>query len=387
VTRPAATLAPARRLAAIPRSGIRAVLERAAGADVVDLASGDPSFPTPAHDVAAAADAAARGDTHYTVGTGTAELRAALAAALARDHGIDDVDGDREVVVTAGALNALAGIFLTLLDPGDEVLVPDPGFANYAAQVTLAGGRAVPVPASAARGWAIDVDELRARLTPRSRAIVVNSPCNPTGAVLDAETAAAIVRLAEEHELALISDEAYEHVVFAPAVHRPLLAVPGARERTVTILSVSKTFAMTGWRIGFAVAPPPIAQELAKVQEHVVGCPSSVSQAAARAALEGPAAPAAAMALEYRRRRDLVVDALAELPGVALVPPDGALYAFPRIESLGPEPALALADAGVLVVPGEAFGAQGKGHVRISFAGATPALERGLERLRAAVAA
>jgi aspartate/methionine/tyrosine aminotransferase len=361
------------------------VLERAGAGDIVDLASGDPDFPTPGHISAAAAEAAARGETHYTFGSGTPQLRAAVAATLARRYGIDDIDAEREVVVTAGALNALAAVFLALLDPGDEVLVPDPGFANYAAQVMLAGGRAVPVPSTAESGWAPELGALRAAVTPRTKALVVNSPANPTGAVVDAESAAAIARFAEEHDLAMVSDEAYEHVVFDAAVHRPLLAAPGARERTVTILSVSKTYAMTGWRIGFAVAPPQIVEQLAKVQEHLIGCPSSVSQAAALAALEGPFEPAAAMVAEYRRRRDLVVEALAGLPGVHLVPPSGALYAFPRIDSLGSEPALALADAGVLVVPGEAFGAQGAGHVRLSYAGDPAALERGLERFRAAV--
>lgn len=371
--------APARRLASVPRSGIRRVLEAARGSDAVDLAGGDPSFPTPEHIVEAAAQAASAGATHYTHGRGEPRLREAIARKLEAENGID-CDPEQEIVVTAGALNALAATFLALLDPGDEVLLPDPSFANYAAQVALAGGTAVPVPLGS--DWQLDVDAVRERLSSQTRAIVLNSPANPTGAVLEPAALGALAATLDGSSVVVISDEAYEHLVYPPARHVSVAALPGFEGRTVSVFSFSKTYAMTGWRLGYAVAPPELGAALTTVQEHLVGCASAVSQAAGLAALQGSREPAERMLEEYRLRRELVVEAFGSLDGVALVPPAGAFYAFPRIDVLGPEPAGALAASGVLTVPGEAFGSLGRGHVRISFAGPSEDLERGLRRVQ-----
>ncbi|MGH3008417.1 MAG: pyridoxal phosphate-dependent aminotransferase [Gaiellaceae bacterium] len=372
-------LGAARRLESVPRSGIREVLEAGRGSNAVDLAGGDPSFPTPEHIIAAAAEAAAAGSTHYTHGRGELRLREAIAQKLSRDNGIV-CDPEREVIVTAGALNALAATFLALLDPGDEVLIADPAFANYAAQVALAGGVPVPVPLTSE--WQLDVEAVREKLSSRTRAIVVNSPANPTGAVLERSLLEALAEALDGSRVVVVSDEAYEFLVYPPAQHSSLAALDGFADRTISVFSFSKTYAMTGWRLGYAVAPAGLDEALVKVQEHLVGCPSSVSQAAGLAALEGPREPAEQMLAEYGRRRELVVEALTGIDGVSLVAPAGAFYAFPRIDALGPAPARGLAEHGVLSVPGEAFGEQGRRHIRISYAGPFEQVERGLARLR-----
>ena len=359
------------------------MLEAVRHPDAIDLAGGDPSFATPEHILTSAAEAAAAGSTHYTHGRGEPRLREAIARKLEAINGVI-CDPEREIVVTAGALNALAATFLAMLDPGDEVLVPDPAFANYAGQVALAGGTAVSVPLT--DEWQLDVDAVRERLSPRTRAIVVNSPANPTGAVLERSALEALAATLDGSPVLVISDEAYEQLVYAPAEHVSIAGLDGFAGRTISIFSFSKTYAMTGWRLGYAVGPAEVGEALTKVQEHLVGCASSVSQAAGLAALEGPREPAQRMLEEYRRRRELVVGAFADLDGVSLVAPAGAFYAFPQIDGLGPAPARALAAAGVMTVPGEAFGERGRGHVRISFAASTDLVERGLARVCDALA-
>lgn len=357
------------------------MLETTRRPDMVDLAAGDPSFDTPAHIVAAAASAAGAGATHYTHGRGDPLLREAIARKIARQNGITS-DPEREIVVTAGALNGLAATFIALLDPGDEVLVPDPAFANYSAQIALAGGTPVPVPLT--RGWQIDLDAVRDRLSQRTRAIVLNSPANPTGAVLERSSLESLASILDGSPVMVISDEAYEDLIYPPAEHVSVASLAGFADRAISIFSFSKTYAMTGWRLGYVVAPPELSEALTKVQEHLVGCASAVSQAAGLAALEGPREPTERMLDEYAQRRQQVVEALAATDGVSLIPPAGAFYAFPQVERLGDSPAQAVADgAGVMMVPGEAFGARGAGYVRISFAGPSDALELGLARLQA----
>ncbi len=264
------------------------------------------------------------------------------------------------------------------------MVIPDPGFANYAAQVLLAGGRPVAAPLDEAAGWTYDLGRLTEMVTPRTRALVVNSPSNPTGAVYDRTELERLVAFAEMHDLVIVSDEAYEHLVYVGA-HHSVASIGRARERTVSVFSCSKSYAMTGWRVGFVVAPAPVSAELAKVQEHTIGCPSSISQAAAYAALTGPHEPFEQMWSEFRRRRDLVVEAFAGCSQAQMVEPAGALYAFPRIDGCE-KPAQWLLDvAGVQVVPGSAFGLRGSAHVRLSFAGDRARLAEGLERLREAL--
>lgn len=381
MTPSAVSVSPARRLSEVPRSGIRDAIETPAG-NVIDLASGDPSFPTPAHISEAAAQAARSGQTHYTHGRGEMRLREALARKLALENELSGVDPELDIVVTSGGLNGLAGSFQALLDPGDEVLVPEPGFANYAAQVMLAGGRPSPVPLLPERQWSYDFDALARAVTRRTRILVVNSPSNPTGAVLARTELEALAEFAAQHDLVVVSDEAYEELIYTRS-HQSFATCEGARDRTVSVFSLSKTYAMTGWRVGYVVAPPTLASEIAKVQEHLIGCPSSVSQAAALAAVTGPKETIVEMLAEYRRRRDLTVAGLQGAAGVTCVTPAGALYAFPHFASLGADPASALLErARVQVVPGEAFGRNVPQYIRLSFAGDPGELEKGLARIR-----
>lgn len=373
------------RVTAIPRSGIRAVIERAGRPGVVSLAAGDPDFSTPQHIVDAAVAALGRGETHYTHGRGIPELREAIARKLEIENGVSAVDPATDVVVTAGALDALAAVFLSVVDAGDRVILPDPGFANYVSQVLLAGGRPVPLAHTHGSGFLPDLDRLE-ELAADATVLVVNTPSNPTGAVLPREVLAAIADIATRHDLLVVSDEAYEHLVYDGAEHVSMAALPGMAERTITIGSLSKSWAMTGWRIGYAVGPAAVLDAVAKVQEHLIGCPPAMTQWGAVAALTGPTQARDEMVARYATRRDAVVTALSDLHGVDLVAPGGAFYAFPRFDLglAGDALALRVADeAGVVGVPGFAFGTVGAHHIRFSYAVPDETLGRALDRLRA----
>jgi aspartate/methionine/tyrosine aminotransferase len=371
------------RVRILPRSGIRRVLERPTAPDAVSLAAGDPDFATPAHIVAAANKAMFRGETHYTHGKGLIELREAFARKLRMENGIDRMDPAQHIVVTAGALNGLAASFLAIVDPGDEVIVPDPGFANYEAQILLAGGRPIPLASGHATRFLPDLDQLE-RLAKTATVLVVNTPGNPTGAVIDRETLAGIADIALRYNLLVVADEAYEHLVYDGVRHVSLATLPGMRERTLSIHSMSKSWAMTGWRIGFVSGPATLIDSIATVQEHLIGCPTTMAQWGAFAALSGPTGQRSAMVEHYARRRDLVVASLDGVPGLDLVAPVGAFYAFPRLDIglEGYELAEAISDgAGVVTIPGVVFGSQGRKHVRLSFALPDDTLAEGLDRL------
>ena len=365
----------------IPRSGIRRVLERGSRPGVVSLAAGDPDFATPHHIVSAAAAAMERGETHYTHGRGLIELREAFAAKLRIENDLT-VDPATEIVVTAGALNALASTFLATVDPGQGVIVPDPGFANYSAQVALAGGQVVPLALTT--DLTIDVAELE-RLAPSARLLVINTPGNPTGITLNRTVLESVADIARRHDLLVIADEAYEHLVYDEA-HVSIASLPGMAERTISIHSMSKSWSMTGWRIGFATGPAHLVEEITKAQEHLIGCPPAMTQWGAVAALTGSTEERDAMVDRYRSRRALVMDALDGLPGLELVIPTGAFYAFPRFEIglSGYELADAVVDgAGVIMIPGIAFGDGGAHHLRLSYALPEDRLSEGLNKLAA----
>lgn len=373
------------RLLRIPRSGIRRVLERPTAANSVSLAAGDPDLATPPHIVAAASEAMLSGMTHYTHGKGLMELRRAFARKLAVENNMPGVNPEREIVVTVGALNALSATFLALVNPGDQVIIPDPSFANYAAQVSLAGGTVVPLRAGHSTGFQPDLAQLE-QVAATAKILIINSPGNPTGVVLDREMLTNISEIAIRHDLFVIADEAYEHLVFDDHPHVSMASLPGMAERTMTIHSMSKSWSMTGWRIGFATGPADLIEQVAKVQEHLVGCPPAMTQWGALAALEGSTTPRNEMVANYARRRLLVLEALADVPGLDLVRPDGAFYAFPRftIGLEGYELAEAVADgAGVVTIPGVAFGKAGASHLRISYAVPDAQLLAGLEKLTA----
>lgn len=371
------------RMLRIPRSGIRRILDRTASGNLVSLAAGDPDFATPGHIIGAATAALAQGATHYTNGRGLIELRTAWAEKLAAENELAAVDPETQIVVTAGALNALSASLLSVVNAGDNVLVPDPGFANYQAQVLLAGGNPVPVAHPHSHGFAPDLTQLDS-LAADASALIVNTPGNPTGTVLSEDQLRAIADIAIRHDLIVIADEAYEHLVYGEGRHISIASLPGMADRTLSIHSLSKSWAMTGWRVGFVAGPADLVDLIAKAQEHLIGCPPAMTQWGAVEALSGPLTARTEMVRRYARRREMVLEALADLPDVDLVTPEGAFYAFPRFDIgvTGVELAERIADeAGVLAVPGIAFGDEGAAHLRLSYACDEAVLEQGLDRL------
>lgn len=365
-----------------------------AGADIVGFGAGEPDFPTPEH-VKEAARAALREDrTRYTVVAGVPELREAICRKLERENGLRYAPD--EVLVSAGSKHALFNAVAALCEEGDEVLIPSPYWVSYPEQVRYCGGVPVFVPTDPERGFRPRAADVAAALTPRSRLLILNSPNNPTGAVAEPGELQAIARLAVERDLWVISDEIYEHIVYEPARHVSIAAFPGMRERTVVVGGVSKAYAMTGWRLGWAAGPRPVIRAMADLQGQVTSNASTISQYAALAALEGPQEPVRAMVAEYRRRRDYALARLRGMPGMRCTEPDGAFYLFVSVEGLlgrrlggleltdGDAVAAALLEhARVAVVPGSGFGLPG--YIRISYACSLERLREGLDRIEAAL--
>jgi aspartate aminotransferase len=365
---------------------------RAAGEDVIDFGAGEPDFATPAHVVEAAQRACADPAMHhYTGAAGLPALREAIAAVTAAMSG--RAIEPAQVLVTNGGKHALLATFATLVDEGDEVLLPAPYWVTYPEQVRLAGGVPVELATTAADGYRVTVEQLEAARTARTKLLVFVSPSNPTGAVYPPEEIAAIGRWAAEHGIWVVADEIYEHLVYGDARHVSIAtAAPEVAERTVVVSGVAKTYAMTGWRVGWTVAPAPLIKRMADLQSQQTGNVANVSQAAAIAALNGPQDLVEQMRATYDRRRKVAHDAFAGLPGVACPLPEGAFYVFPDVSgvlgrSIGgtrADDAVALCaalleHAKVALVPGEAFGAPG--HLRLSYALDDTDLERGLARI------
>ncbi len=287
--------------------------------------------------------------------------------------------------MTPGAKPVMFFTILALCGPGDEVLYPDPGFPMYASIASFAGAVPVPVPLREANGFRIDVDELAAMITPRSKLLIINSPHNPCGSALTRADCEAIAELAVRHDLIVLSDEVYWALRYG-GEHASVLQFDGMEERTVLLDGWSKTYAMTGWRLGFGVFPAPLVEPVTRLAINSVSCTSAFSQYAAIAALDGPQDGVAAMTAEFRQRRDVIVAGLNALPGVSCLPPDGAFYAFPNITGTGiPAGQLAarlLAEAGVACLAGTAFGAYGEGFLRLSYANSVANIEAALDAMR-----
>jgi aspartate aminotransferase len=364
------------------RSGIRAVMELAlADPHAVHLEVGEPDHPTPAHVVEAAARGAREGHTGYTSSSGTADLRAALADKVRRVNGLDVTP--EHVVVTHGAMNGLTLVFQALLGPGDELLVPDPEFPNWRMSALTAGADVRTYPARPAAGFVPTLADIEATIGPRTRAILLSSPNNPTGAGYPPELLAGVVEIARRHDLWVVSDECYEAITFEG--RHVSTATFDTDGRVITAFSFSKTYSMTGWRIGYVVLPSVgLAEQLAQIAEATVACPSSVSQRAAFAAVTGPQDSVTLAVADYRRRRDDAVALLTEA-GVVCVVPHGAFYLLVDVSAVfpdGEELALRLLrEEHVAVAPGEAFGAGGAGMVRVSLASDPEQLRTGLTRL------
>jgi aspartate aminotransferase len=365
---------------------------RAAGEPVIGFGAGEPDFPTPAHVVAAAQRAAEDPATHrYTPTAGLPALRQAIADKTKRDSGLD-VAAD-QVVVANGGKHALYNVFMALLDPGDEVLVPAPYWVSYPEQVKLAGGEPVAVPTTKEAGFRATVDQLESHRTPATKALVFVSPSNPTGAVYPADEVAEIGSWAAEHGIWVVTDEIYEHLVYGEATFSSLPVVaPEAAARTVVVNGVSKTYAMTGWRVGWSISSVELAKGMNKLQSQSTSNVCNVAQIAAVEALGGPQDSVADMRAAFDRRRKLAVARLSAIDGIEVVEPEGAFYVFPSFEGvLGREiggrevrTTLELAEvlleqAKVAVVPGEAFGSPG--YARLSYALSDADIEEGIGRI------
>ncbi len=360
---------------------------RESGIRVLSLGAGQPDFDTPEPIKEAAIAAIRAGATKYTPVGGTIELRRAIGAKLERDNSV--VVSPEDIVVSNGAKHSLFNALAVCIDQGDEVLVPAPYWVSYPEMVRLAGGVPVPVLAREADGFRIDAESLEAAVTPRTRALILNSPSNPTGAVLGRRDLEAIAEVVRRHDLLVITDEIYEKLIYDGVRHISFATVaPDRRDSTIVVNGVSKAYAMTGWRIGYAAAPHAIAQAMVDYQGQATSNPCSISQAAATAALGLDDALLAPMFAEYARRRALVIERLGRLPGVRLAPPAGTFYAFPNFSRLLAARGFAraddfaarlLAEAHVATVPGSGFGIEG--HLRLSFATATATLIEALDHL------
>jgi aspartate aminotransferase len=388
----------ARRLKAIKPSPTLALNARAkalaaAGEDVVGFAAGEPDFDTPAHIKQAAVQALDEGFTKYTATAGTPELRAAICEKLKADNALSYAP--EQVVVGNGAKQCLYNFFQALLDDGDEVIIFNPAWVSYPDMVALAGGIPVLVPTREEDGWVPDPQRFEKAITPKTRAVVLNSPSNPTGAVLDAGALLALARVLERYpDVVVVTDDIYEKLLYTGRPFVELLNVaPQLSDRTLVVNGLSKAFAMTGWRLGYAAGPKPLISAMQMIQDQSTSNASSIGQRAAVAALRGPKDTVEMMAKEFLARRDLFVAGLKALPGVKIRPPDGAFYVFPSFHGLVGKhyrgkalegsvhiSQVLLDDYRLAAVPGEPFG--GEGYLRLSFATSRATIEKGLGRLR-----
>ncbi len=380
------------RMAGIPFSGIRKILEEVnrlekEGRSIIRLEIGRPDFDTPQHIKDAAAKALAAGQVHYSSNYGIPELGDAICRKLKRDNQLDY--DSKEVIVTAGANEAVFIAMMSVLNQGDEVLIPDPSWVAYYPCATMAEATPIAMPMSFANGFVPDIEKIKTLITPKTRMIVINTPHNPTGVVYPKETLEQLAQLAIDNDLYVLSDEIYERIIYGETEHVSIASFPGMRERTIIINGMSKIFSMTGWRLGYAVADRPVADAMIRVHQNTIACATTFVQWGGVAALDGPQQPADEMVAEFKRRRDFFYNALKQIPGLKPVHPDGAFYMFVNIEELGKssqEMAMYLLhEAGVAVVPGTAFGPSGEGCLRMSYANSYENLEIAVERIRTAV--
>jgi aminotransferase len=356
-------------------------------AGVINLGSGTPGFPTPPHVVEAAKRALDEGQTQYTAWPGILSLREALAAKLARDNGLE-VDVERELIVTTGVQEALLVIFLALLDPGDEMLVPSPYYNEYYRDALVAGGRLVTVPTYERDGFVVDPSEIEKRIGPRTKAILINTPGSPTGTVLSQQTLERIGELAQRRDLVVVSDEIYEKFLYDGHLHHSIAALPGMWERTITVNGFSKHYSMTGWRVGYLVGPADMVQKMLAFKHAMTICAPAVSQWAALAALNGPMDWWPAVMSGYEERRRLWMEGL-DAMGLTYGQPQGAFYLMVNITSTGKTSEqfaqALLAEERVLVGAGNSSGEEGEGYVRVSFNAPADKLQEGLKRMQRAV--
>jgi len=368
---------------------------RAEGVDVTNFSAGEPDFDTPEHIKAAAVTALRKGMTKYTDVKGIEPLREAIADSYRREHDLSYRKED--VLVSCGAKHSIYNILQAVVNPGDEVVIPAPYWVSYSDMALLAGGAPTTIPSAESGGFRIKPEQLGAALTPRTKVFLLNSPCNPTGATYDRDELLALARVLEKHNCLILVDDIYEKIVYDDfQVHNILTLAPHLRDRTILINGVSKSYAMTGWRIGYALGPSDVIAAAAKIQSQSTSNPTSIAQAAALEAIRGPQDEVAVMVREFQKRRDVIVDRLNAIDGITCRKPEGAFYVFPNVNGLlnriGRGKKLSspcdvadylLEEAKVAVVPGEDFGSPE--HIRFSYATSLEDIEKGCARVRQAV--
>lgn len=372
-----------RRMQSVPPSGIRKFFDLLSTIDdVISLGVGEPDYVTPEPIRRAAIESIERGDTHYTSNYGLPELREKLSDHLFRLYGVR-YDPRNEIIITSGSSEAFDIALRALLDPGDEVLCADPCYVAYLPATVMAGGTFVPVPTYGSNDFRLLASDVEAAVTPRTRAILLGYPSNPTGATMGREDLLGIADVAAKHDLAVISDELYDRMTYV-GEHTCFASLPGTHGRTVLLGGFSKAYAMTGWRLGWVAAPGPLAEAVMKVHQYVMMSAPTASQYAAIAALDYGESFVAEMVAEYDRRRRLIVDGFRAV-GLSTFEPRGAFYAFPDVQATGLDSVtfseLLLQEERVAVVPGSAFGACGEGYVRACYASGYEQIERALERI------
>jgi aspartate/methionine/tyrosine aminotransferase len=357
--------------------------------DVVNLGIGQPDFDTPEFIRDAAKLALDEGYTRYPPAKGFADVRRAIAAKLKRENNII-ADPDTEIFVAVGAMQVIFNTCLHLLNQGDEVIVVDPGY-DYYSQIRLFGGVPVAVPANESNRFKVDPADIKAAITDKTKLMIINTPSNPTGAIFDEEILRAIAQMALEHDLFVLSDEPYEHILFDGHRHISIGSFDGMAERTISTFTLSKSYAMTGWRVGYTVAPPAFIDEMEKLMEHMVSGVTAVAQRAALTAIEAPQDCVREMVAAYDKRRRIVYEGLKAVDGIKCLKPESTFYTFPNIKSFGLSSwdlaKYLVKEHKVAVVPGSIFGKGGEGYVRLSFAASIEQLKEGIARIKRGIEA
>lgn len=381
------------RMESIPFSGIRKAFEEVirreqAGEKIIHLHIGRPDFDTPTHIKEAAKKALDEGKVHYSSNYGILELREAIAQKMARENGLS-YDPAAEIIVTVGANEGVLLAMMGLLNPGDEVLIPDPVWLHYFYCARMAGAVPVSVPMMEKNEFVPDINDFRAQITPKTKMIVVTSPHNPTGMVASAGALEGLSKLAQEKDLYVLSDEIYEAMVYEGNRHTSMASLPGMKARTIIVNGFSKRYSMTGWRLGWVAADRELISAMIRIHQYTTVCATTFAQWGAHAALTGPQEEINRMIAEFDRRRKLVYNALKEMPGIHVVRPKGAFYIFPNIQETGKTSEQMtqhlLEEAGIAVVPGSVFGKYGSGYLRISYANSYENLEIAMENMNAAL--
>ncbi|TKJ29864.1 MAG: aspartate aminotransferase [Chloroflexi bacterium B3_Chlor] len=364
----------------------RARALEAQGREIIHLEIGEPDFDTPSNIVEAAGTALYEGYTHYCPSAGIPELREAIAECTSETRGIEV--RPEQVVVTPGAKPIMFFSILALVEEGDEVLYPNPGFPIYESMINFVGAKPVPLVLEEERGFRFDVSQLEEKVSPRTKMIIMNTPQNPTGGVLTREDLEAIAEVAQKHDLMVLSDEVYERIIYE-GEHVSFLSLPGAQERTILLNGFSKTYAMTGWRLGYGVMPEELAVHISRLMTNSNSCTASFTQWAGIEALRGPQDASYEMVQEFKRRRDVIVPGLNAIEGIRCATPKGAFYVFPNVEGTGMNERdfadYSMEEAGVAVLAGTSFGEHGRGFVRMSYANSVENIKKAVANIEAAL--